>query len=68
MTTTTPDTTTQPARRGRPPTGPRRQVRIDDETLAVFAAIGGGNVSRGMRDGAKMLQAAGLVRAATREK
>ncbi len=35
--------------------GARRQVRMDDESEAIYSKIGNGNVSLGLREGARRL-------------
>jgi len=47
--------TTQPRGRGRPAIGARRQVVLDDQTVATLTALGGGNLSAGIREAARLI-------------
>ena len=40
---------------GRPYIGERRQVRLDPLSVEIYTALGGGNLSAGLREGAKRL-------------
>jgi hypothetical protein len=46
---------TQARGRGRPAIGARRQVVLDDQTVATLTALGGGNLSAGIREAARLI-------------
>lgn len=43
--------------RGRPSIGGRRQVVLDDETVAILQRLGSGNLSAGIREAARLVLA-----------
>lgn len=45
----------QPRGRGRPAIGSRRQVVLDDATVATLTALGRGNLSAGIREAARII-------------